>query len=166
MGEHSLIDGTPYFRLFDEVLGFLADPNSDFQLSTSSSAVTVPEPLDFDLTSIPEIYEAISKAQQSVHELASSKALSFVRTSYGKAAIKAFGVGPDGWAQMVVQVAYARLAERFGGEDGPIPSWPVSTLEAVMTRRFYKGRLDTINVVTDENVAFVRAMLGNTGELG
>ena len=112
MGEHSVMDGAQYFHLCDDLLAFLADPKSDFQLSPSPSVIAVPEPLDFDLTSISEIQQAISKAQLFVHDLASSKSLSFVRISYGKAAIKAFGVGPDGWAQMIVQVAYARLAER------------------------------------------------------
>ncbi|KAN0097060.1 Acyltransferase ChoActase/COT/CPT [Tylopilus felleus] len=162
IGEHSIVDGTHYFHLCDDLLGFLADPKSDFQLSPSPSVVAVPQPLDFDLTSIPEIHEAISKAQLFVHDLASSKSLSFVRTSYGKAAIKAFGVGPDGWAQMIVQVAYARLAERFGGENSPVAPWPVCTFEAAMTRTFYKGRDESVRVVTDECVAFVRAMLGNT----
>jgi carnitine O-acetyltransferase len=162
MGEHSIVDGTQYFYLCDDLLGFLADPKSDFQLSPSPSVVAVPESLDFDLTSIPEIHEAISKAQLFVRDLAFPKSLSFVRTSYGKAAIKAFGVGPDGWAQMILQVAYARLAERFGGENGPVAPWPVCTTETAMTRRFYKGREDYVRVVTDECVAFVRAMLGNT----
>ena len=68
VGEHSTIDGTHYFHLCDELLEFLADPTSDFQLSPSSSVVVTPdlEPLDFDLTFIPEIREAISKAQLSV----------------------------------------------------------------------------------------------------
>ena len=159
------MDGTHRFHLCDDFLGFLADPKSDFQLSPSPSVVAIPEPLDFDLTSIPEIHEAISKAQLFVHNLASPKSLSFVRTSYGKAAIKAFGVGPDGWAQMIVQVAYARLAERFGGENSPVAPWPVCTLEPAMARTFYKGRSERIRVVTEECVAFVRAMLGNAGEL-
>ncbi|KAF8141592.1 acyltransferase ChoActase/COT/CPT [Boletus edulis] len=159
MGEHSVMDGTPTIRLCDELLGFLADPKSDFQLSPSASAIASPEPLDFDLTSIPEIHEAISKSQQYLRDLASSQSLSFLRTNYGKAAIKSFGVGPDGWAQMVVQVAYARLAERFSGKNGPVTPWPVGTYEAATTRKFYKGRTETIRVVSDECVAFVRAML-------
>ena len=165
MGEHSVIDGTHYFHLCDDLLGFLADPKSDFRLSPSPSVIPVPEPLDFDLTSIPEIQEAISNAQLFVHNLASPKSLSFIRTSYGKAAIKAFGVGPDGWVQMILQVAYARLAERFGGENSPVAPWPVCTFEVAMTRTFYKGRSETFRVVTEECVAFVRAMLGNAGEL-
>ena len=66
---------------------------------------------------------------------------------------------------MVVQVAYARLAERFGGEDGRVSPWPVSTYEAATTRKFYKGRTETIRVVSSECAAFVRAMLGQFGEL-
>jgi carnitine O-acetyltransferase len=162
MGEHSVIDGTSYARLCDEVLGFLANPESDFQLSPSSSVAATPEPLDFDLTSIPEIHEAISKSQQSVQDLASSKSLSFLKTNYGKAVIKGFGVGPDGWVQMVIQLAYARLAERFGGENEGVRPWPASTYEAATLRRFYKGRLATIMMMSAECVAFVQAMLGKS----
>ena len=34
-----------------------------------------------------------------------------------------------------------------------------------MTKRFYKGRFQDIMMVSDECVAFVRAMLENTAEL-
>ncbi|KAG8220958.1 acyltransferase ChoActase/COT/CPT [Butyriboletus roseoflavus] len=162
MGEHSVMDGTPTIRLCDELLGFLADPKSTFHLPSSASIVANPEPLDFDLTSISEIHGAIIKAQRFLYDLASSHSLSFLRTNYGKAAIKSFGVGPDGWAQMVVQVAYARLAARFGDENGRVTPWPVGTYEAATTRKFYKGRTETIRVVSNECVAFVRAMLGQS----
>ncbi|KAF9240718.1 acyltransferase ChoActase/COT/CPT [Melanogaster broomeanus] len=159
MGEHSVMDGTPTARLCDEVLDYLTDPKSDFQLSLTSAPVPTPEPLDFDLSGIPQISEAITTAQKSLHALASSQSLSFLRTSYGKAAIKTFGVGPDGWTQMIVQLAYARLSQRFSGENTKVTLWPAGTYEAATTRMFYKGRTETIRVVSDESVAFVRAML-------
>jgi carnitine O-acetyltransferase len=165
MGEHSVMDGTPTVRLCDELLEFIADPKSDFQISPTSAPIPIPEPLDFDLSPIPQIAEAITTAQQSLHALASSQSLSFLRTSYGKAAIKAFGVGPDGWTQMVIQLAYAQLSKRFSGENGRVTPWPVGTYEAATTRVFYKGRTETIRVVSDECIAFVRAMLGRSGEL-
>ncbi|KAF9218968.1 acyltransferase ChoActase/COT/CPT [Gyrodon lividus] len=164
MGEHSVMDGTPTVRVCDELLDFLADPKSDFQLSSTSAPIQTPEPLDFDLSPIPQIADAITTAQQSLHALASSQSLSFFRTSYGKAAIKAFGVGPDGWTQMLIQLAYARLSQLFNGENGNgrVMPWPVGTYEAATTRMFYKGRTETIRVVSDECVAFVRAMLGQS----
>ncbi|KIJ20944.1 hypothetical protein PAXINDRAFT_174316 [Paxillus involutus ATCC 200175] len=162
MGEHSVMDGTPTVRLCDELLEFIADPKSDFQISPTSAPIPIPEPLDFDLSPIPQIAEAITTAQQSLHALASSQSLSFLRTSYGKAAIKAFGVGPDGWTQMVIQLAYAQLSKRFSGENGRVTPWPVGTYEAATTRVFYKGRTETIRVVSDECIAFVRAMLGRS----
>jgi carnitine O-acetyltransferase len=162
LGEHSVMDGTPTVRLCDEVLDYLADPKSDFQLSLTSAPVPTPEPLDFDLSRIPQISEAITTAQESLHALASSHSLSFLRTSYGKAAIKAFGVGPDGWAQMIIQIAYARLSQRFSGENARVTPWPVGTYEAATTRVFYKGRTETIRVVSDESVAFVQAMLDHS----
>lgn len=169
MGEHSVMDGTPTVRVCDDLLTFLANPTSDFQLTPSyaSSASKAPEPLDFDLAPIPAIKDAITKAQDQLHALASSQTLSFLRTKYGKAAIKSFGVGPDGWAQMIVQIAYARLSQRFpesgtGTGEKKVTPWPVGTYEAATTRRFYKGRTETIRVVSDEAVAFVRAMIEGT----
>ncbi|KAH7890779.1 acyltransferase ChoActase/COT/CPT [Phlebopus sp. FC_14] len=160
MGEHSIMDGTPTARACDEVLEWISSPTSDFQLevppSTFSDAPSIPPPvpLDFDLTPIPAIHESISSAVTRAEALARSQSLSFLHTPYGKRAIKAFGVGPDGWAQVVIQIAYARLAR-----GGKVPQWPVGTYEAATTRRFYKGRTETIRVVSDEVVRFVKAML-------
>ncbi|KAN0073116.1 hypothetical protein V8E55_012256 [Tylopilus felleus] len=83
------------------------------------------------------------KFQEFVHDVASSKAPSSLKTYCGNAAVKGFGVGPDGWVQMVIQIAYASLTERFGGDNGP-------------------GRLGFFRVVSNENAAFVRAMLAST----
>ena len=41
--------------------------------------------------------------------LIASQSLSVVRTPYGKASIRSFSASPDGWAQMLIQLAYARL---------------------------------------------------------
>lgn len=147
MGEHSVMDGTPTVRLCDEVLDMLADPKFDHGSATSS---VIPQPLDWEIS--PTIEKAIAAADVAAIELINSQELGFHLTSYGKAAIKKFGVSPDSWAQMIVQLAYRRLLEkrnekRKGG-----------TYEAATTRRFYKGRTEAIRVVTNESDAWVRSM--------
>lgn len=147
MGEHSVMDGTPTVRLCDEVLKMLHDKAFDHGAPSVSPAPT-PVPLDWKVS--PTITKAIADADTAAKELIESQELGFRLTSYGKAAIKKFGVSPDSWAQMIIQLAYRRLigdAKRTGG-----------TYEAATTRKFYKGRTETIRVVTSDSDAWVRSM--------
>lgn len=98
----------------------------------------------------PATSKAIVSANEATKTLIESQELGFLLTSYGKAAIKKFGVSPDSWAQMIVQLAYRRLigdAKRQGG-----------TYEAATTRRFVKGRTEAIRVVTAESDKWVKSM--------
>ncbi|KAG6902596.1 hypothetical protein C0995_014603 [Termitomyces sp. Mi166 len=147
MGEHSVMDGTPTVRLCDDVLNMLADPTFDHGSPTIPSTRT-PTPLDWEIT--PAITEAITKADAAAMELIESQELGYLLTPYGKAAIKKFGVSPDSWAQMIVQLAYRRLIgsnKRVGG-----------TYEAATTRRFDKGRTEAIRVVTRESDTWAASM--------
>lgn len=147
LGEHSVMDGTPTARLCDEVLDMLAD--KDFDHGTSSSVSTNPTPLDWDIT--PQTSQAISKADDAARELIESQSMSYHLTSYGKEAIKNFGVSPDSWAQMIIQLAYRRVLGHNKRQGG--------TYEAATTRRFYKGRTEAIRVVSTESDAWVASML-------
>ncbi|KAG1746611.1 acyltransferase ChoActase/COT/CPT [Suillus paluster] len=149
MGEHSVMDGTPTARMCDEVLDWLADPAFDLGTPSATPPPT-PEPLDFAVDETTR--SAIDRASKAAYELANSQTLSYHLTSYGKAAIKAFGVSPDSWAQMIIQLAYARLLRARGltREGG--------TYEAATTRKYRKGRTETIRVVTSQSDAFVSAM--------
>ncbi|PPQ72312.1 hypothetical protein CVT26_007269 [Gymnopilus dilepis] len=147
MGEHSVMDGTPTARMCDDVLDMLYDPAFDHG-SPSPDAEKTPVPLDWEVTEATA--QAIAEADRAAVELIESQVLGFYLTSYGKAAIKAFGVSPDSWAQMTVQLAYKRLLgenKRNGG-----------TYEAASTRKFYKGRTEAIRVVTTEADEWVRSM--------
>ena len=147
MGEHSVMDGTPTARMCDEILDWLEDPNFDHGAPLTATK-DVPVPLDWDVT--PATTEAIAKADVAARELCESQDLGFYLTSYGKDAIKKFGVSPDSWAQMIVQLAYRRLLngqKRNGG-----------TYEAATTRRFFKGRTEAIRVVSEESDAWVESM--------
>ncbi|KAJ3516936.1 hypothetical protein NLJ89_g804 [Agrocybe chaxingu] len=146
MGEHSVMDGTPTARMCDEVLDMLYHPSFDH--GTPSGRDFAPSPLDWEVT--PSIAQAIAKADKAAAELVGSQELGFYLTSYGKAAIKKFGVSPDSWAQMIIQLAYRRLLgpnKRNGG-----------TYEAATTRKFFKGRTEAIRVVTSESDAWAKSM--------
>lgn len=127
----------------------LKDPNFDHGSITEKHIP--PMPLDFNVSS--QTQKAIFHAKEAAHALINTQAMSFHVTSYGKAAIKKFGVSPDSWAQMIVQVAYARLLKSSGQKRNG------GTYESATTRKFYKGRTEVIRVVSSESDAFVQSML-------
>ena len=151
VAEHSVMDATVTTRMCNEVLEWLADPAFDLGYSsTSAIPLLPPKPLDFIVDETTR--SAIDRASKAAYELAYSQAMSYHLTPYGKAAIKSFGVSPDAWAQMIIQLAYARLLRVHGlkREGG--------TYEVATTRKYWKGRTETIRVVTSQSDAFVRAM--------
>ncbi|CAK5279447.1 unnamed protein product [Mycena citricolor] len=151
MGEHSVMDGTPTARMADEVLDMIALQSFDTGRNEYAQAPrndSLPISLDFEVS--PATQKAIEAANAAAKELIESQELGFHITAYGKAAIKKFGVSPDSWAQMIIQLAYHRLlggAQRVGG-----------TYEAASTRRFLKGRTEAIRVVSSESDAWVKSM--------
>ncbi|KAJ7066391.1 acyltransferase ChoActase/COT/CPT [Mycena amicta] len=150
MGEHSVMDGTPTVRLADDILNAIAHPKFDKGHARYSKDLPAPTPLDWQLT--PATVTAIEAANKAARELIESQALGFHLTKYGKDAIKKFRVSPDSWAQMIVQLAYARLLRKMGKERTG------ATYEAASTRRFFKGRTEAIRVVTTESDAWVASM--------
>ncbi|KAI0832103.1 carnitine acetyl transferase [Trametes gibbosa] len=151
VGEHSVMDGTPTVALCDHVLDAIAAP--DFASSSSrgvAAEVTLPQPLDWHVS--PETERAIAAATDAALALVASQTLNVVRTPYGKAAVKAFGVSPDSWTQMIVQLAYARLLRAQGTPRRG------ATYEAASVRKFLKGRTEAIRVVSAEADAWVESM--------
>ena len=147
MGEHSVMDGTPTARMCDDVLDMLYDPAFDHG-TPSNEPLPPPQPLDWEIS--PEITRTIADADHAARELVEGQELGFYLTPYGKAAIKTFAVSPDSWAQMIIHLAYKRLlgnSKRNG-----------ATYEAASTRKFYKGRTETIRVVTSEADAWASSM--------
>ncbi|KAF5336120.1 hypothetical protein D9611_006294 [Ephemerocybe angulata] len=147
MGEHSVMDGTPTARMCDDVLDQLDDPSFDHGARLTNSEV-VPVPLDWEVT--PATTQAIARADAAARDLIESQELTYYLTSYGKDAIKKFGVSPDSWAQMIIQLAYRRLIGNEKRKGG--------TYEAATTRRFFKGRTEAIRVVSSESDAWVASM--------
>lgn len=149
MGEHSVMDGTPTVALCDAVLDMIASANFDAG-APAGTPPAPPQPLDWTLDA--GLVREVQAAGAAIGALIDDHVVGLVRTPYGKAATKQFGVGPDSWAQMVVQLAYARLLARSGAQRTG------ATYEAATTRRFYKGRTEAIRVVTSESDAWVKSM--------
>jgi carnitine O-acetyltransferase len=126
----------------------IKDPSFDHGSVTSTA---VPEALDFRVT--PQTEQAIKEATVAAFELVDSQALSFHLTKYGKVAIKRFQTSPDSWAQMIIQLAYARFLRSLGQKRQG------GTYESAATRKFYKGRTEVIRTVSSESDAFVESML-------
>jgi len=126
----------------------IKDPAFDQGSETSTVA---PVALDFHIT--PQTEQAIKDATAAAFELVNSQALSFHLTKYGKAAIKKFQTSPDSWAQMVIQLAYARLLRSLGQKRQG------GTYESASTRKFYKGRTEVIRTISSDSDAFVESML-------
>ncbi|KAI0272336.1 acyltransferase ChoActase/COT/CPT [Gloeopeniophorella convolvens] len=146
-GEHSVMDGTPTLAFMDSICAAVSAPSFDHGLpGPLEEALGAPRELPWALDA--DMQRDISDAERGAQELIDAQALTAVRTPYGKRAIKAARVSPDAWAQLALQLAYARVLPRAGG-----------TYESATTRRFVKGRTEVIRVVTAESDAFVRAML-------
>ncbi|CDO69773.1 hypothetical protein BN946_scf184766.g18 [Trametes cinnabarina] len=151
VGEHSVMDGTPTVALCDHVLDLIASPDfASSSPSSASSSASPPQPLDWHVSA--ETQQAIEAATDAATALVTSQALNVVRTPYGKAAIKTFGVSPDSWTQMIVQLAYARLLRSLGQRRQG------GTYEAASVRKFLKGRTEAIRVVSAQSDAWVQSM--------
>jgi carnitine O-acetyltransferase len=133
-------------RMCDEMVEDLHSKSFDHG-SSSSAALPAPQPLDWKIT--PALSQSIVTATDAGKALLATQELGYHLTSYGKAAIKKYGVSPDSWTQMIIQLAYHRLV---GARK------PGATYEAATTRRFLKGRTETIRVATVQSEEWLRAM--------
>lgn len=152
LGEHSTMDGTPTTRMCDQVLDAIYSPTFDHGVASASSII--PEALDFDIS--PELEKRISEAKKRSDELVSSQILTYYLTEYGKQEIKTYGIGPDSWTQMVVQLAYDRWCRKHGKALGSREAG--GTYEAATTRKYKKGRTEAIRVVSNPVRRWIESM--------
>ena len=108
MREHSVMDGTPTLALSDAICTALADPAFDHG-SPSEEPLSPPAPTELLWTLDSKLEQSIARAEKDAAELVASQAMSVIKTGYGKQAVKAARVSPDAWAQLLIQLAYARL---------------------------------------------------------
>ncbi|OBZ89849.1 Carnitine O-acetyltransferase, mitochondrial [Choanephora cucurbitarum] len=146
MGEHSCMDGTATCRLNEYVCDGLNRNLIQHGSSQVRSNLPAPQELNFHIDDavIKDVKEAGFHFEQLInkHELT---VLAY--QAYGKNLIKKFKCSPDGYAQMVIQLAYYKM---FG------TSRP--TYESAQTRKFQRGRTETSRTVSTESIAFVKTM--------
>jgi carnitine O-acetyltransferase len=117
--------------------------------ATANTSLTVQaEALRFDLDSTTKA--SIDAAQREYDGHVANYDLRFLLyTRYGKDAIKAAKTSPDGWVQMVMQLAYALTHAGAAA----------ATYESAQVRRFHLGRTEVVRVCTEASRAWTKAML-------
>jgi carnitine O-acetyltransferase len=146
MGEHSMMDGSPTHRMNDHLNASIFNNKIDLSDKPVRSELPDPRPIKFTLNE--EVLEAIDAAakehrqQIAAHEL---RVQSY--QAYGKGLIKKFKCSPDAYVQMIIQLAYFKMY----GKNRP-------TYESASTRKFAEGRTETIRTVSDDSVAFCKAI--------
>jgi carnitine O-acetyltransferase len=146
MGEHSMMDGTPTHRLNDYVNDVIFNNKLDFSDPSIRSSLPDPTVVKFHVTK--EVSAEIQRAEKDFAEVIGQHELRVqAYQGYGKGLIKKFKCSPDAYVQMVIQLAYFKM---FGKNR--------ATYESAATRRFQLGRTETCRSVSDDSVAFCKAM--------
>ncbi|KAI9054865.1 hypothetical protein LZ554_002009 [Drepanopeziza brunnea f. sp. 'monogermtubi'] len=146
MGEHSMMDGTPTQRINDYVNEVIFSNKLDF--SDPSIRSNLPEPSVVKFHVNKEVQSEIERATKDFTEVIGAHELRVqAYQGYGKAMIKKFKCSPDAYVQMVIQLAYFKMY----GKNRP-------TYESAAVRRFQQGRTETCRSVSDESVAFCKAI--------
>jgi carnitine O-acetyltransferase len=146
MGEHSMMDGTPTHRLNDYVNEVIFNNKLDF--SDPSVRSSLPEPTVVKFNVNKEVTAEIQRAERDFADLIGQHELRVqAYQGYGKGLIKKFRCSPDAYVQMIIQLAYYKF---YGKNRG--------TYESAATRRFQLGRTETCRTVSDDSVAFCKAM--------
>lgn len=144
--EHTGVDGSVMLRLVAHIydtIDKVSFNEKDTSIDTEDSLAQRVKEIKFDLDSAltQTIRAAVDLfAQHSANN--QIRVLNF--TQFGKNQIKQFGVSPDAFVQLALQLAEHKLYGKC-----------YSAYEAVMTRTFLDGRLDVLYTVTPESMAFI-----------
>ncbi|KAJ8659899.1 hypothetical protein O0I10_004492 [Lichtheimia ornata] len=143
-GEHSMMDGTATCRLNE----FVCDVVAKLPLAVSQANGSLPAPEELQFHANAEIDQAVKAAETRFDNLIANHDLTVLAyQGFGKNQVKKFKASPDGFAQMVIQLGYFKMF----GVCRP-------TYESAQTRKFQLGRTETSRTVSEDSVAFCRAM--------
>ncbi|XP_071096244.1 carnitine O-acetyltransferase-like [Haliotis cracherodii] len=142
--EHTPADGPPIAAIAQHVLAFCEKHQAPGQ--RASGAMTAPRKLLTELSGdiLRNIEESKVEADRLVNDVDMQV---WVYDRYGRDFPKSVQLSPDGYVQVVLQLAYFRLY----GE-------PCATYESGSLRRFQQGRTDTIRSCSVDSHNFTRAM--------
>eukprot|EP01122_Echinamoeba_exundans_P012613 TRINITY_DN531_c0_g1_i2.p1 TRINITY_DN531_c0_g1~~TRINITY_DN531_c0_g1_i2.p1 ORF type:complete len:672 (-),score=160.91 TRINITY_DN531_c0_g1_i2:64-1950(-) len=154
LGEHSTIDGYPATMVSDMVLEkerhLWKDSHHDAahrQLSQVQGSLTSAKHLAFNVsqTASAAIKDATAAVDKSVANL---ELFELIFKNFGSDFPKAFGVSPDAFVQMAMQLAYFKLHGHFA------PCY-----ESCSTRKYVVGRTETGRVMSTDSCNWVKAMV-------
>ncbi|TXR55009.1 choline/carnitine O-acyltransferase [Reinekea thalattae] len=151
--EHTGVDGSVMLRLnahiYDTIdsVSFVVDSTVVTESNVGPLAradVSVKEVL-FELNS--DLHQLLdSAAQRFIAHIHNTETRFLDFLPFGKAQIKQFGVSPDSFVQLALQLAEHKLFGKC-----------LSAYEAVMTRAFLGGRIDVLYTVSPQSIAFIEA---------
>ncbi|QFU25294.1 choline/carnitine O-acyltransferase [Shewanella eurypsychrophilus] len=143
--EHTGVDGSVMLRLIGHIYDTIDKVLFEKTTRSETKQVVSPsvEELAFDLNdSLKQTIRAAADAFSQHVANTQTRVLNF--TQFGKNQIKQFGVSPDAFVQLALQLAEYKLYGKL-----------YSAYEAVMTRTFIDGRLDALHTVSTESTAFI-----------
>lgn len=128
------------------MLASLAANKVDLGPPEPSSSLPTPKELRF--TTNDAIVSDVHTAEKHFEELVGAHDMHVLHyDDYGKALIKRYKVSPDGWVQMIKQLAFHKFKGR-----------PAVTYESTQTRKFQLGRTEVTRSASSESKAWVEAM--------
>ncbi|MEH6532301.1 MAG: choline/carnitine O-acyltransferase [Photobacterium frigidiphilum] len=144
--EHTGVDGSVMLRLVAHIydtIDQVSFDEKDVSTKTEGSLALRVKEVEFDLDDA-----LVQTTRAAVDLFVQHSANNQIRvlnfTQFGKNQIKQFGVSPDAFVQLALQLAEHKLYGKC-----------YSAYEAVMTRTFLDGRLDVLYTVTPESMAFI-----------
>ncbi|UGA55838.1 choline/carnitine O-acyltransferase [Vibrio sp. VB16] len=145
--EHTGVDGSVMLRLiahiYDSIDAVVFDEKDREEIKNSAIPSEV-EGIKFELNDA--LCRTVQDAgDQFIQHTANTQTRVLNFSFFGKNQIKQFGVSPDAFVQLALQLAEYKLYGKC-----------YSAYEAVMTRTFLDGRIDVLYTVTPESMAFIR----------
>lgn len=143
LGEHSRMDGTPTLRMNDWIIKQISKMSvTEFH----DEKKTAPQYTELVFEVDPFIQSQIQKEKKAFKQVTESLSINVWQFhGFGKEEIKAYGMSPDAFVQMLIQLAYYK----YTGTVRP-------TYESASTRMYFKGRTETCRSVSEESLQFVR----------
>ncbi|CEG38666.1 carnitine o-acetyltransferase [Plasmopara halstedii] len=148
-GQHAWADALVVVRLFDYCIKYV---NENFKAKFADRTKLKPtlnlKPKRLEWVLDNAAYTTIECASAAVGKLIlNSDIVTLQFNHYGTAFLKRYKLTPDFFMQMAIQLAHYKMHKR-------VPA----VYETAHTRMFYHGRTETIRSLTNESLAFVKAM--------
>jgi carnitine O-acetyltransferase len=147
--EHTGVDGSVMLRLVAHIydtIDKVCFDEKDVSAKTEGGLAPSVEDIEFDLDDV-QVQTIRAAIDLFIQHSANNQIRVLNFTQFGKNQIKQFGVSPDAFVQLALQLAEHKLYGKC-----------YSAYEAVMTRTFLDGRLDVLYTVTPESMAFIHNM--------